>query len=110
MGIDTILTVISVERFHITTKMWDNHINQFIERVRSRVESRMSEKGKLKVGDWHHSVIQHYDELKPNRLSWNQRRFLKSFPKLKVLDAPKFMEIKKAILKKENNTKKNTAA
>ena len=110
MGIDTILTVISVERFHITTKMWDNRINQFIERVRSRVESRMAEKGRLKVGDWHHSVIQHYDELKPNRLSWNQKRMLKSFPKLRVLDAPKFMEIKKAILEKENRSNKNTAA
>ena len=107
MGIDTILTVISVERFHITTKMWDNRINQFIERVRSRVESRMAEKGRLKVGDWHHSVIQHYDELKPNRLSWNQKRMLKSFPKLRVLDAPKFMEIKKAILEKENRSNKN---
>lgn len=110
MGIDTILTVISVERFHMTTKMWDSHINQFIERVRSRVESRMAEKGRLKVGDWHHSVIQHYDELKPNRLSWNQKRMLKSFPKLRVLDAPKFMEIKKAIFEKENRSNKNTAA
>ena len=52
MGIDTVLTMISVERFHTTTKMWDDHINQFIERVRIKVESRMPEKGKLKVGDW----------------------------------------------------------
>jgi hypothetical protein len=35
---------------------------------------------------------------------------LKSFPKLRVLDAPKFMEIKKAILEKENRSNKNTAA
>lgn len=102
MGIDTVLTMISVERFHTTTKMWDDHINQFIERVRIKVESRMPEKGKLKVGDWHHSVMQHYNELQPYKLSWNHKRFLKSFPKLKVLDAPKFMEIKKDILKKEN--------
>ena len=46
MGIDTVLTMISVERFHTTTKMWDDHINQFIERVRIKVESRMPEKGK----------------------------------------------------------------
>lgn len=102
MGIDTILTIISVERFHTTTRMWDKHITSFIERVRVRVESRMSEKGKLKVGDWHHSVIQHFDELRPQPLSWNHKRFLRSFPKLKVLDAPKFMEIKKDILKKES--------
>lgn len=102
MGIDTVLTMISVERFHTTTKMWDDHINHFIDRVRVKVESRMLEKGKLKVGDWHHSVMQHFDELRPYRLSWNHKRFLKSFPKLKVLDAPKFMEIKKDILKKED--------
>ena len=102
MGLDTVLTMISVERFHTTTKMWDDHINQFIDRVRIKVESRMPEKGKLKVGDWHHSVMQHYDELQPYKLSWNHKRFLKSFPKLKVLDAPKFMEIKKDILKKED--------
>lgn len=105
MGLDTILTVISVERFHTTTKMWDAHINRFIERVRAKVESRMPEKGKLKVGDWHHSVIQHFDELSPHRLSWNDRRYLKSFPRLEFLDAPKFMEIKKDILRKESNKK-----
>lgn len=105
MGLDTILTVISVERFHTTTKMWDAHINRFIERVRAKVESRMPEKGKLKVGDWHHSVIQHFDELSPHRLSWNDRRYLKSFPRLEFLDAPKFIEIKKDILRKESNKK-----
>ena len=102
MGIDLVLTVISVERFHTTTKMWDVHINHFIERVRTKVESHMPEKGKLRVGDWHHSVMQHYDELQPQRLSWNHKRYLKSFPKLKVTDAPKFMEIKKEVLKKES--------
>ena len=102
MGIDLVLTVISVERFHTTTKMWDVHIDHFIERVRTKVESHMPEKGKLRVGDWHHSVMQHYDELQPQRLSWNHKRYLKSFPKLKVTDAPKFMEIKKEVLKKES--------
>ncbi|PEH11087.1 hypothetical protein CP352_10775, partial [Lactobacillus sp. UMNPBX1] len=102
MGIDLVLTVISVERFHTTTKMWDVHINHFIERVRTKVESHMPEKGKLRVGDWHHSVMQHYDELQPQRLSWNHKRYLKSFPKLKVTDAPKFMEIRKEVLKKES--------
>lgn len=101
MGIDTVLSMISVEIFHMTAKKWDKHINRFIERVRVRVESRMPEKGKLKVGDWHHSVMQHFNELRPQPLSWNHKRLLKSFPKLKVLDAPKFMEIKKEILKKE---------
>lgn len=101
MGIDAILTMISVERFHTIAKMWDEHINRFIERVRAKVESRMPEKGKLRVGDWHHSVIQHFNELRPYRLSWNHKRLLKSFPKLKILDAPKFMEIKKDILRKD---------
>lgn len=102
MGLDTVLTMISVERFHTTTKMWDQRINEFINRVRLRVESHMPEKGKLKVGDWRHSVMQHFDELRPSHLSWNHKRLIKSFPKLKVTDAPKFMEIKKEILKKEN--------
>lgn len=102
MGLDTVLTMISVERFHTTTKMWDQRINEFIDRVRLRVESHMPEKGKLKVGDWRHSVMQHFDELRPSHLSWNHKRLIKSFPKLKVTDAPKFMEIKKEILKKED--------
>lgn len=103
MGIDLVLTIFSIEKMNNMAKMWDTHIDQFIERVRAKVESRMHEKGKLKVGDWHHSVIQHYDELQPYKLSWNHKRMLKNFSNLTILDAPKFMEIKKDILKKENN-------
>ena len=37
MGTDTILTMISVQRFHTTTKEWDGRVNQFIEQLREQI-------------------------------------------------------------------------
>ncbi|WP_103660775.1 putative ABC transporter permease [Lactobacillus sp. HT06-2] len=75
MGTDLVLTIISVERFHTTTKMWDERINAHLKHAH------------VDLDNWHGEVIKHWDEIRAHRhLSWNQRRLLKSFPDLKFSD------------------------
>ena len=66
MGTDFVLTIISVEKFHISTKRWDERLNTQIKLDESRLNQR-------------------FDKLLES-LSWNQKRFLTSFPQLKFTD------------------------
>lgn len=88
MGTDFILTIISVEHFHTTTKMWNQRINRRIAEAH------------VDLDHWHDDVVAHLDEIKPKRpLSWNQRRLIRSFPKLRFNDSEKFNRIKEDLLK-----------
>ncbi len=89
MGCDFILTIISVERFHTTTQMWDQRINERLH--------YLHEKG---VRDFHRDILEHLDKIRPERkFSWNQRRLLKSYGKLKFTDNQHFEKIKKDLIK-----------
>lgn len=93
MGIDFIATIISVEKFHTSTQMWDERINNFLDKLPTKLDHN-----KL-----HEAVVEHLNEIKPKRkLSWNQRRLLKSFPKLRVNDASHFNNIKKNLIQKKD--------
>lgn len=93
MGIDFIATIISVEKFHTSTQMWDERINNFLDKLPAELDHN-----KL-----HEAVVEHLNEIKPKRkLSWNQRRLLKSFPKLRVNDASHFNNIKKNLIQKKD--------
>lgn len=104
MGTDTVLTMISVQRFHTSTQQWDTRVVKYLELLRQRIETAVPEKQprlRHKLANWHGAFLEHLDQKKETaRLSWNQRRLIKSFPKLKVLDAQHFNEIKKDLLEK----------
>ncbi|WP_251546477.1 putative ABC transporter permease [Limosilactobacillus caecicola] len=97
MGIDTALTMISVERFHVTTKMWDQRINGLLWHLREKAGHELSD-----ANGWRAFVLAHFKDVKLPTLSWNHQRLVKSFPRLRVLDAPKFTALKHEISKKQN--------
>lgn len=102
MGCDTVLTIISIEHFHTTTQMWEKRVVAYQEKLRKRVEKALPEERPelaKHLESWHSSFVKHIDELHLRHLQWNERRLLKSFPKLKVLDAKHFDEIKQDLLK-----------
>lgn len=91
MGTDFVLTIVSVEHFHTTTKMWNERINKRIDEAH------------VDLDNWHDDVVAHLDEIRPKRqLSWNHRRLMRSFPRMKVIDSEKFNHIKKDLLKRKN--------
>lgn len=77
MGTDFILTIFSVEKLHMSTKSWNERLN-----------TRMKlDEGKLM-----------------ETLSWNQKRFLTSFPQLKFTDTKKFNQFKNRWIKKRRES------
>lgn len=95
MGTDFICTIISVERFHTTTQMWDRRINEFIRQLPDKLEHDHKQV--------HAAVVAHLNDIKPERkLSWNQRRLLKSFPQMKFNDSDKFNKIKEHLINKNS--------
>lgn len=103
MGVDTVLTIISVEHFHTTTQVWEKRVVAFQERLHQRLDQALP-KGDPEIikrlDAWHADFVNHLDEIHDRRLNWNERRLVKSFPRLKVLDAKHFDEIKQDLLKK----------
>lgn len=88
MGTDFILTMISVQHFHTTTKMWNQRINQRLQLAHIDLEH------------WREDAVAHLEEIRPERrLTWNERRLLKSFPHLIFNDAERFNKIKHEILR-----------
>ena len=84
MGTDFILTIFSVEKLHMSTKSWNGRLN-----------TRMKlDEGKLN---------QAFDKLMKT-LSWNQKRFLTSFPQLKFTDTKKFNQFKNRWIKKRRES------
>lgn len=84
MGTDFILTIFSVEKLHMSTKSWNERLN-----------TRMKlDEGKLN---------QAFDKLMET-LSWNQKRFLTSFPQLKFTDTKKFNQFKNRWIKKRRES------
>lgn len=94
MGVDFICTIISVERFHTTTQMWDKRINEFLKKLPTDLKRNHEQV--------HAHVVAHLSEIKPKDLSWNQKRLLKSFPQLKFNDSDKFNNIKQHLIKKND--------
>lgn len=104
MGTDTILTMFSVHRLHTSTKQWDNRINQRFEHLHELIqEAKPAEEHRLKqrLANWRAEIINSEDTRRFNEhLSWNQRRLIRNFPKMKVTDAKHFNDVKKDLLKK----------
>lgn len=104
MGTDTVLTIISVEKFHTTTQQWDERVAAYRRKLRQRLEQALpEEKPELRyhLENWHRSFVARLDkQLDQRRLSWNQRRLMKSFPKMKMIDSKYFDEFKKDLLNK----------
>lgn len=104
MGTDTVLTMVSVHKFHVSTKQWDSRINHHLEELRQRIsDAEPAEQKRLRqrLADWRSNITHNEDARKFNQqLSWNHRRLLKSFPKLKVTDAKHFNKVKQELVKK----------
>lgn len=84
MGTDFIRTIFSVEKLQMSTKSWNERLN-----------TRMKlDEGKLN---------QAFDKLMET-LSWNQKRFLTSFPQLKFTDTKKFNKFKNRWIKKRRES------
>jgi uncharacterized membrane protein len=98
MGTDTILTMISVFHFHRTTKEVDENFKASLRKLRQRLrEATPIERPRLRrqANNIHLLLCDHFEELRPkHEFSWNHRRLLQSFPKLKVVDAKNFNETK----------------
>ncbi|QNQ81997.1 putative ABC transporter permease [Lactobacillus sp. PV012] len=89
MGVDFIATIISVKKFHTSTQLWNTKINDFLDK----------HKAELDHSKLHAELKKHLPSLHPHtQLSWNARRLIRNFPKLKVIDANKFNEMKGDIL------------
>lgn len=104
MGTDTIVTMISVEHFHISTKQWDERLNQYIDNLNERMKTASPEDRlhlKQKLDDWRTDFSKKLAQEEGKHLSLNQRRLVKNFPKLKITDSKHFNEIKKHMLNKK---------
>ena len=104
MGTDTVLTIISVEHFHTTTQMWEKRVVAFQERLRGRIEQALPEEKPVlvqRLHSWRTDFLEHLEDRPAYHLSWNQRRFVKSFPQMKMLDAKRFNKIKEDLLNKQ---------
>jgi Predicted membrane protein len=98
MGTDTILSVISVEKFHTTTQQWDQRAAAYRKKLLNRLE-KAAPKDKLAIKDhlqdWQRYFAQYLNkEGAGKQLSWNHRRLIKSFPKLKMTDSKYFNNYK----------------
>lgn len=102
MGTDLILTIISVRRFHATTQMWNERINARLDKLHARVDQATDDwKLRKNLANWHEDMIKHIDEIRPKRrLSWNQRRLINSFAKMKFDDAERFENLKQDLIKR----------
>lgn len=83
MGTDFILTIISVEKLHLSTKHWDERLN-----------------AQLKVDE--NKLNDRFDKLLES-FSWNQKRVLTSFPHLKFTDVRYFNEVKHRLISRREN-------
>ena len=100
MGTDTILSVISVEKFHITTQQWDERAAAYRKKLLNRLE-KAAPKDKLAIKDWQRHFAQRLNnEGIRKQLSWNHRRLIKSFPKMKITDSKYFNNYKKDLKSK----------
>lgn len=101
MGTDLVLTIISVRKFHATTQMWNQKINARLHKLHVKLDEATDNlKIRKQLENWHEDMIKHIDEIRPKeRLSWNQRRFIKSFNKMKFTDTNKFEELKEDLIK-----------
>ena len=104
MGTDTVLTIFSVRHFHTTTQQWEQRAVAYREKLKQRLATALPEERPAlaqRLANWHTDLVKRRAELRLRRLNWNERRLVKSFPKLKVLDAKHFNELKKDLMKKE---------
>ena len=102
MGTDTILSVISVEKFHITTQQWDERAaayrKKLLDQLEKQPKDKLAIKDHLKIGNGTCSTSKQRGAGK--QLSWNHRRLIKSFPKLKMTDSKYFNNYKNELKSK----------
>ena len=104
MGTDTVLTIFSVRHFHTTTQQWEQRAVAYREKLKRRLDKALPEERPAlarRLENWHADLLQRHPEFHLHHLNWNERRLVKSFPKVKVLDAKHFNELKQELLKKE---------
>lgn len=98
MVTDTVMTIFSIRHFHMTTKQWDQRINDFQEqlchRIRTAAQPEERALRKQQLANWRESFLTHLEKRPEQLLRWNERRMIKSFPKMRVLDAKRFNQIK----------------
>lgn len=96
---DTAMTIfISIRHFHMTTKQWDQRIRAFQEQLHQRIRTAAQPEEralrKRQLANWRQAFIAHLEKRPEQLLRWNERRLIKSFPKMRVLDAKRFNQIK----------------
>ena len=95
---DTAMTIFSIRHFHMTTKQWDQRIRAFQEQLHQRIRTAAQPEEralrKRQLANWRQAFIAHLEKRPEQLLRWNERRLIKSFPKMRVLDAKRFNQIK----------------
>lgn len=87
---DFVLTMISVYRFHMTTKMWNERIQADLDK------KKLASKG-LRA-----EVVKNIDAIRPKqRLSWNHRCWARSFADLRFKDTGRLNAVKSELLKRK---------
>lgn len=82
--------------------MWNERINARLDKLHARVNQATDDwKLRKNLANWHEDMIKHIDEIRPKRrLSWNQRRLINSFAKMKFDDAERFENLKQDLIKR----------
>lgn len=90
LSTDFVLTMISVHRFHMTTKMWN-------ERIQAKFDKKKLAAKELRV-----AVVKNVDTIRPKqRLSWNHRRLAHSFADLRFKDTQRLNVVKNELMKRK---------
>lgn len=99
MGGDFICTIFSVRKLHATTKVWDERLNKKIKEVKLDAEAHA--KSFIDKHQVREEVLKQAKKLKPNhKLTWNGRRLLNSYSKMKFNDTKKFQSFKNELKKR----------
>lgn len=112
LATDTTFTVLNMQKFRAHALLLESRITDERARLKQEFETAWSKRPYLKLGpesqlkqlelyldSWHETILRKLNESE-KKFTWNERRMLKSFPKLRFIEAPDFEEIKERLLKK----------
>lgn len=101
MGTDLVCTIISVEKFHNTTQKWNERINARLDKMHAKFDQETENwKVRKQMENWREDMIKHIDEIRPKEhLTWNQKRLLRSYSKIKFNDTKHFNNLKQDLIK-----------
>lgn len=108
MGSDTAFTVFSMQKFRAHVLVLERAVESERRRLREEAERIIEERPYFKLASlesrsravqqhierWHETIGRRLDI----PFNWNDRRLMKSFPKLKVIDAPHLGELKDKLI------------